>query len=439
MGQRRSADRGEECALDAPAGSHQRRVCASKRTSPQARFQPEPANEEDIAVRRFAVVALTIVAGGCSETPGADVPVVRDSAGVQIAENPSAALDNAPTWRLELLQEVVDDQLYRVNGVTRLPDGSIAVSNHASSEVRIYEPDSRFARGLGGEGEGPGEFRGLGNVWRLGGDTILAWDYRLRRASLYTTDGHHLRDFKLPGEESYPLEVFEDQTLLVRESDPFVPFEGSRALYSRFLRYDLDGRLLDSLGRYPSGRRVRYDLPRFRATWGPPHFGAALESAVGPRGYWVGTAEAYEIWRYEPTGEPAQLVRWEGPDRTVTEEDRSRYREARLGAAEGSERTREFFDARPFAEQFPAYHQLLVDPGSRLWVRLYRPFYRTFHQGGPGEWLIFDPDGRLVARAETPDGFWVHEIGEDYVLGVSWNEMDVERVRLYGLRRGERG
>ena len=41
----------------------------------------------------------------------------------------------------------------------------------------------------------------------------------------------------------------------------------------------------------------------------------------------------------------------------------------------------------------------------------------------------------VLGRVATPPGLEVHEIGEDYILGVELNDLDVPFVRRYPLRR----
>ena len=50
-------------------------------------------------------------------------------------------------------------------------------------------------------------------------------------------------------------------------------------------------------------------------------------------------------------------------------------------------------------------------------------------------WLIFDTDGQLEATLDAPVGHTMLEIGEDYVLAVWKDELDVEYVRMFGLER----
>jgi hypothetical protein len=62
-----------------------------------------------------------------------------------------------------------------------------------------------------------------------------------------------------------------------------------------------------------------------------------------------------------------------------------------------------------------------------------------FQRPGQGNrsWTIFDPDGTLAGRITLPERFNPTEIGVDYILGLGWDEMNVEYVRMYGLTRGD--
>ena len=55
-------------------------------------------------------------------------------------------------------------------------------------------------------------------------------------------------------------------------------------------------------------------------------------------------------------------------------------------------------------------------------------------EGSPS-WSVFDPEGRLLGTVVTPEDFAPKHIGDDFVLGVWKDEVDVERVRLYPLEK----
>ena len=83
-------------------------------------------------------------------------------------------------------------------------------------------------------------------------------------------------------------------------------------------------------------------------------------------------------------------------------------------------------------ERIPAYASIVVDELDHLWVEEYEvPGARR-----PGvQWTVFDPEGRVLGYMETPEGLVIHEIGEDYLLGHTYDELHVEYVQLWALER----
>ena len=54
---------------------------------------------------------------------------------------------------------------------------------------------------------------------------------------------------------------------------------------------------------------------------------------------------------------------------------------------------------------------------------------------GPGDWWVFEPDGRWLGTVRMPEGLDLSQVGEDFILGTHRDDLGVERVRLYGLTR----
>ena len=83
-------------------------------------------------------------------------------------------------------------------------------------------------------------------------------------------------------------------------------------------------------------------------------------------------------------------------------------------------------------ESYPAFSAVQSDPLGYLWVREYDL---------PGQdgnlWTVFDTEGRVQGFVEMPAALEPYEIGEDYILGLSLDELGVERVQLWPLSRGE--
>lgn len=86
----------------------------------------------------------------------------------------------------------------------------------------------------------------------------------------------------------------------------------------------------------------------------------------------------------------------------------------------------------PLVESYPAFRAMLSDPLGHLWVREYDL---------PGAdrpapiWTVFDAGGHALGFVETPAGLSLLEIGEDYLLGHTTDELGIERVQVWELAR----
>lgn len=77
----------------------------------------------------------------------------------------------------------------------------------------------------------------------------------------------------------------------------------------------------------------------------------------------------------------------------------------------------------------PPYGTHTVDRGGgRLWVQDYAGL------DGDAPWTIYDAGGERVGRIALPADFRPFDIGEDWIPRRVTDEIEVEHVRLYGLR-----
>ena len=82
-------------------------------------------------------------------------------------------------------------------------------------------------------------------------------------------------------------------------------------------------------------------------------------------------------------------------------------------------------------ETLPAFRSLKVDAMGWLWAEVYE-----WDPTLPPEWMVFDLDGRARGTLTTPKGLVVESIGADYILGVWIDDLGIEFVRRYALKRG---
>jgi len=395
---------------------------------------------------RLLAVLLSLGVVGCDAGTDATAGfAVRDSSGVRIIANHACQWPEGEGWRLSdvprldigALEGEAPYQFFRVSNAVTLGDGSIVVANSGTHEIRFFDAAGSFLYSSGRKGGGPGEFEALWTLAVLPGDSIIAFDRRLRRMSIFTPDGTFARSFMftaLAGAAALPMPIglTSDQRLVVSER-AFRTGETRTGLSrdsSYYLLVDLDGALLDTLGHF-LGDEWYIKSERETIYTATPPFSRSSESVVYGNGFYFGSGDSYEIAYYASDGALLRLIRRMTPNLQVTTEDIARYQQDVLdGTRDPSRRQfwQSMFAEMPVPETMPAYSDLIIDLEGNLWVGEYQR---------PGDeqprWTVFDPDGVMLGVVETPQRFRVFEIGSDYVLGRGADDLDVEHIKIYNL------
>jgi hypothetical protein len=80
----------------------------------------------------------------------------------------------------------------------------------------------------------------------------------------------------------------------------------------------------------------------------------------------------------------------------------------------------------------PAFDKLLFDRSGNLWVRRYRP---PWHPGAE-IWDVYDMNGRAIGDVPVLiNGGEIVEIGDNHIVVVLTDSMDMETLAVYGLVR----
>ena len=82
---------------------------------------------------------------------------------------------------------------HRVADVLRLPNGDVVVADDGSKVLSRYTSEGVFVSRVGGEGEGPGEYRGLGSLYLVPGDSLYVLDPWGRSISVLDAAGSYQR------------------------------------------------------------------------------------------------------------------------------------------------------------------------------------------------------------------------------------------------------
>ena len=401
-------------------------------------------------------LGLCVAATGCGADAASNAPVeavVRDSAGVRIVENPAPPLDEQPVWRVETEPSLTiggdgsGEELHRVDGAIQLGGGGIVVAHAGAYELRFYDASGVFRNAVGRRGAGPGEFQVVRDVFRMPGDSVLVWDDRLHRGSIFDSES---RFGRLVSVDSSPfgyrgpfvVDVLADGSMLMTGG---LPGGGARLdelrYYTGVLIASSEGEPLADLGAIPEGT---CGSPQ-RCT--VPMFTPYRVTAAGPASVFYGFGDRYQLSEVDTDGRLRTIIRYAKDPLPITDADIAHLKQASLKAAPADRRAavERAFATDPVPAAMPAMRALLVDTDANLWVEESTevepivapvPLPRAAGESEPGpRWTVFASDGLRIGTVSTPADLIVTEIGDDYVLGIHSDELGVQTVRLYRLIR----
>ena len=363
------------------------------------------------------------------------------------------SLSDEPTVVIGGADEREGYLLHQVAGATRLEDGRIVVANRSTLQLRYYDPEGMHLFDAGGEGEGPGEFRTFEHITRLPGDSVLvlSWwsgitrfgpDGRYASSSRYnlpplgdckTLEGgqHLLPDGSILLGSSIFVGLNEDHEECPQPSEARPPVVVGR--------FDPATGLLDTIAELPEVEQVYGRESQYAYAKSLVHGIARDHVYLGDTGSdtifamsFRGDTIAILPVPFEPVALPADAMEKQFEDREWTG-----------GGQTFTERTTFIY-----SDEYPRYARLVAAPEERVWVMAYPalkepgfPWYlespTSFRRldGGGAVWRVVDRDGSPIAELQTPPGFFLLEVGDDYILGIHKDELDRESVRLYGLIR----
>ena len=416
----------------------------------------------------LAATAIFMAGAGCDSASPPIHTIHTDSAGIAVATAIEPLWGPGEGWTVgsEPLLEIgtvtgaPEYLLTDVVAALRLSNGDIVVAERAASELRGYDAAGDFLWRAGRSGEGPGEFRSLDFVGITAGDSLVTYDGALLRAQLFDSQGGLARSYRVAiteGEAAGQVTLADkavgvvDGLLVVRfiESGDEVPIGVVRWPLERVAALDLADGTVRSLIVVPGEEQVvqaREEEGFSQSTVvffkGPEYGTAAGRLAVidteawsvrliSPRDGTVTAVFRRDVAPREATAALFELhldgiveIAFADPDQT---------------APERVDGLRRMWRGMPRAPHLPVLRAIHVDGTGHLWLQ---PYYVAGTEPPPFE--ILAPDGTWLGSVTLPPGLHrafiqyqapYMEIGDDYVLGVWTDELDVQYVRMYRINK----
>lgn len=367
-----------------------------------------------------------------------------DSAGVAIAQTSSSkgrasigwSISDVPEMQIGQATGELPYQFSNIVGVRELAGGDLLVVDGSSGELRYFGPEGDFLYSRGRRGTGPGEFEAPRLLNEMSGDSLLFFDTRLRRFSLFSSDGNGHRSF--PGYD-FPSALVAGNVYgvvsihAVVQSSTFVESreQGPLTMPISVKWVGLESQTVDTL--------AVVDFPHYRTSFQDMSylldvpFGYRPTVAIGEDRFWVTTAGGPGVLEYNEAGQLSRIFRIDESPRPVQREDIDAVTEflaSRSSTPEAEAFIRTSYQQMDFPSGWPSFQALLVDEAGWLWAEVYRPV-RT----SDAVWIVFDETGEAHGSIVMPEGLEVRQIGSDFILGRWLDDLGVEYVRRYSLSR----
>ena len=332
--------------------------------------------------------------------------------------------------------------------------GVLVIGNSGDGTVRFFSIDGDWRKSLGGIGDGPDEFQGLGGVFEYRGDSVLAFDRRGYRASLWPYEGGRVRWVSpedLPVDLRFPTlrgSLRDGRLLWTAEAvdDLYDEPGASHSLVATVFLTSPEGRGFQSIGETAGAMLYRYRSSRFArgvAPFSPGAFAAADDSVVYFGSTWFPRAV-----RVSSAGSPLESVHFALGRKAMSpaqreadiairrrEVERLRLPSTPLRAARLAE-----LELLPYPDSLPAVGAIVVGRDGRLWVADYVPPRSGADQAFPGSrrWVAYSELARKRHTYHFPDGFRLLWADRAMAVGVVQDSLDVEQIMVARVPGEER-
>jgi hypothetical protein len=365
------------------------------------------------------------------------VGIVLLKFGLLLAVQQTWTLSPQPVVRIG---EVEAEQQYMfslVTGALRLSDGRLIVANGSSNELRVYDAKGKHLTTLGRTGGGPGEFQTLRGLWPLPADSFIAVDARNGRLTFFSsapTMSHTIQVPTIPGANGRMADgsLIATVGLAPPEKREMKDFHGLIDFIGLVLRRGPNATAYDTIVRGKAGQSLVVTVPpSFRQY--PFPYGRTAQIAVGRNRFYYGDTHSTELGIYDLSGQRTGSIKIRGSGRALSQADIDKWVDVEVEkrtTPQTKTDTRTAFRDIPAPKRSPEFAALKLDDAGNLWVREYGPPWDPSLN-----WNVHDESGKAIGRVRMPPRFEPMHIGRDFILGVSKDELDVERVELYSLRR----
>lgn len=348
---------------------------------------------------------------------------------------PLWAIGAAPTIEIGAREGEPGHDLFGVQSAFVLEGGRLVIANGGSTELRYYSAVGEYLASSGGEGGGPGEFVAIQRADPLPGDSVLVFDSRERRFSLFDHDGAFVSDGRFPPGE---VRVFSISTGALADgrsvtlSGAFgdMSVSGLARDSSVAILHERSGAIIDTLAWQPGTEMLQVLGDGLAIVTMRPFYRQEFVRAGGST-IALATNDEFSFELRDGAGSPHTLVRVDATGCPTTDAEFDAWVAAEFEAERDDLASlgRDIAAAAPRHDTHPPFQVLFVDRLGHVWVG------RRTCDGEAVDYSVFSPDGSPVGRLSLAAGQDLMDSGADYIVVRSRDELDREIVRVFPLDR----
>lgn len=372
-------------------------------------------------------LGLLIVVGGLASC-GRDGNVRASSSASQTWE-----ISSPPLVSIGQASGDPDYLFSHVAAVRLLPAGQVLVADNSTASLKVFGRSGRLERQMGDRGEGPGEFREFGAVSFVAPDTIVVFDPGLVRITRLLLTGRVLKtvEFRTPDgllPQMYVGSFSDGSYALAWVSAEPRDWSKTSADAMVIGRFGRDGKFEGVIGKGWGMRRQHAPLPF------SPSFNAVL---IGDEVYTTDGVDGRVDVTTVSAGTGVATIAFRVSAKSWTLGDAVR----RLSSALDSTGAQRLSAMKGVAglDTIPTLSDMIVGEAGRLWIKTYDPAtdsYLVSRNRAGGEWAVVKPDGTPVASVTIPADVRLMDVRGDRLAGVGHDDLGIERVKVFELRRG---
>jgi hypothetical protein len=370
-----------------------------------------------LRLRAAALPLLLAACGGADASNLASAVVDTLPGGIPrvMSPGPTGWTDSASARLTEVVRFSGEDgttaELGQPQSLAVDESGRIYVVDQKPSVVKVFGPDGALIRTIGGEGEGPGEFR-IGFIAVRNGILALH-DPRLARTTVWDTAGRLLKSWHTSCCYWTEIQIDGEGRIYIPSMVAHNPGETPRGI--PFVRWTVEGTVVDTVWvpHRESGKvwTVSTKGPdgkmQSSMSTGVP-FQPSLTYALHPDGGIVyGWTGEYAVVRSATGGDTTRLFGRTWTPEPIDDARRRAELETRIrepAKSYGEANVRAAFKLEDLPATLPAYMNLRVDQSGRVWVRRH-----TVADTTRAVFELFDSTGAFLGPVTLP--FQMNEWG----------------------------